>query len=407
MKHLLALACASACLLGAGLSVPAIADPVTIHIWAVDKPNQPTPALVADFNKTHKDIKVEYREIQFQDLMSDVMRAYSVGKAPDIYAVDVPFNAMLAAHDTLLDLTDRVQASDTIHIKDYYPGPVESATWKGKLYGVPKSTNTIALYYNADMYKAAGIAEPPKTWDDLLADAKKLTNRDKDIYGLAFSAQATEEGTFQFLPWLQMAGGSWQKVNGEAGVKALTYFKTILDNGLASPDTLSRSQWDSTSTFIAGNAAMSISGPWELGRMAQEAKFDYRVALLPVEKEGGTRSSAMGDYNWVIFKTTKHPDEAFKVLEYLASQDKDMYQRFGQLPPEMNVEIPPTGNDNMDSALKAFQEQLKYAQPRGPSAEWPKISKAIQDALQAALTGAQTPQAALDQAQAKIDATLN
>ncbi len=379
------------------------ADPVTIQLWAVDRPDQPTPALVEDFNASHTDIKVQYRQLQFADLMSDVMRAYAVGKAPDIYAVDVPFNAMMAAKGALLDLTDMVNSSKVINIDDYYSGPIASAMWDGKLYGVPKSTNTIALYYNADMLKSAGITEPPKTWDELYEDAKKLTDKKKGIYGLAFSAQATEEGTFQFLPWVQMAGGSWDQVNTEGGVKALRLWKKFLDEGLASPDTISRSQWDSTSTFIAGNAAMSISGPWELDRMSKEAKFDYKVALLPVPEESATRSSAMGDYNWVVFKSTKHPEETFKVLEYLAEQDKDMFQRFGQLPPEQNITIPSTGDPKKDRALQAFQEQLKYARPRGPSPEWPKISKAIQDALQAALTGASSPKEALDQAQVVID----
>ncbi|MET0172595.1 MAG: sugar ABC transporter substrate-binding protein, partial [Agrobacterium vaccinii] len=108
------------------------------------------------------------------------------------------------------------------------------------------------------------------------------------------------------------------------------------------------------------------------------------------------------DYNWAIFSKTKHPDEAFKVVEYFASQDKDMFKRFGQLPARSDIAIPPTGNQLKDDALKVFVEQLKYAQPRGPSPEWPKISKAIQDAIQAALTGQMSPKEALDQAAEKI-----
>lgn len=408
MRHLRTIAYASVAAVSMSLALPALAqDPVTIQLWAVDRPDQPAPQLVDEFNKSQNEIHVEYRQLQFSDLLSDVMRAYAVGQAPDIYAVDVPFNAMMASKGALYDMTDMVESSDVINLEDYYPGPVASATWDDKLYGVPKSTNTIALFYNEDMFKAAGIDAPPATWDELVEDARKLTDKDKGIYGLAFSSQANEEGTFQFLPWVQMAGGSWKDVNGEGAVKALTTWKTILDEGLASPDTLSRSQWVSTSTFIAGNAAMAISGPWELDRMAKEANFDWKVALLPVPEEGAPRSSAMGDYNWVMFKSTKHPEEAFKVLEYIIAQDPEMFQRFGQLPPESTVTIPSTGNPNLDEALVTFQEQLKYAQPRGPSPEWPAISKAIQDALQQALTGAKTPQDALDQAQAKIDKAIN
>nr|WP_245319275.1 sugar ABC transporter substrate-binding protein [Consotaella salsifontis] len=396
--------------MGLALALPSAAraqDPVTITIWTVDKTGQPTPDLAREFDESEPDINVVYREVPFADLMSEALRAFSIGKAPDIFAVDNPDTAMLAANGALLDLTDMIAKSDAIKVENYFDGPMESATWDGHIYGVPKATNTIALYYNKDMFKEAGIKEPPRTWDELIEDARKLNKPDKGVYGVAFSAKASEEGTFQFLPFVQMAGGSYDHINSEGGVKALTFFKTLLDEGLASPDTVSRTQWASTATFNAGNAAMAISGPWELNRMADEADFDWGVALLPVPEEGAQRSSAMGDYNWVIFKTTKHPEAAFKALEFFANQDKDLFQRFGQLPARRDIDIPPTGNDKKDAALQVFLEQMKYAKPRGPHPEWPKISKAIQTALQAALAGGATPQEALDQAAKTIDGIID
>jgi multiple sugar transport system substrate-binding protein len=140
--------------------------------------------------------------------------------------------------------------------------------------------------------------------------------------------------------------------------------------------------------------------------MVQEAKFDWGVALLPVPHPGAERSSAMGDFNWAIFATTKHPEEAFKALEYFVSQDDKLFQNFGQLPARSDISIPKTGQPLKDAALEVFQEQMKYAKPRGPHPAWPKISKAIQDAIQAALTGQMSPKDALDQAAEKIKGVL-
>jgi multiple sugar transport system substrate-binding protein len=81
-----------------------------------------------------------------------------------------------------------------------------------------------------------------------------------------------------------------------------------------------------------------------------------------------------------------------------------MFKDYGQLPARSDITIPPTGNALKDAALKTFVEQLKYAKPRGPSPNWAKISKAIQDAIQAALTGQMSPKDALDQAADKIKA---
>lgn len=389
-----------------GLS--AKAEDVKLTLWSLDKDTQPAPTLVKEFNDQHNGITIEYRLIQFDDVVTEAMRAYATGQAPDIIAVDNPEHALFSSRGAFLDLTDMIKNSKVIKPENYFPGPLKSVEWDGKYFGVPKATNTIALYYNKDMFKAKGLDpnKPPQTWDELVEDARKLTDPAKNVYGLAFSAKANEEGTFQFLPWAQMGGGSYEHINADGAVKALGIWKTIIDDKLASPDTLTRGQWDSTGTFNSGNAAMVISGPWELDRMLQEAKFDWGVTLLPVPKEGAERSSAMGDFNWAIFATSKHPAEAFKALEYFASQDDKMFKNFGQLPARSDISIPESGQPLKDAALKVFLEQLKYAKPRGPHPQWPKISKAIQDAIQAALTGQMSPKDALDQAADKIKAVL-
>lgn len=388
--------------------LPAWAEDVTISVWSLDRDIQPAPNLIKDFNALNTGIKVEYRQIQFDDVVSEAMRAFSTGQAPDIIAVDNPEHALFASRGAFLDLTDMIEKSDVVKVGNYFPGPLASTMWDGKNYGIPKATNTIALYYNKDMFRAKGLDpdKPPQTWNELVEAARKLTDPSANVYGLAFSAKANEEGTFQFLPWAQMAGASYENINADGAVKALDTWKQIIDEKLASPDTLTRGQWDSTGTFNSGNAAMVISGPWELDRMIAEAKFDWGVALLPVPEEGAERSSAMGDFNWAIFASTKHPQEAFKVLEYFVSQDDRMFKDFGQLPARSDIAIPETGVLKKDAALKVFVEQLKYAKPRGPHPEWPKISKAIQDAIQAALTGQMSSKEALDQAAEKIKTVL-
>jgi multiple sugar transport system substrate-binding protein len=95
------------------------------------------------------------------------------------------------------------------------------------------------------------------------------------------------------------------------------------------------------------------------------------------------------------------------VLEYFVSQDDRLFPEFGYLPARGDVELPASGIERKDAALAVFQEQLKYAQPRGPHPEWQKISKAIYDAEQAALTGQMTPDEALSQAQSTIEGIVN
>ena len=141
--------------------------------------------------------------------------------------------------------------------------------------------------------------------------------------------------------------------------------------------------------------------------MAADAAFDWGVALLPVPEEGAQRASALGDFNLAVFANTRYPDKAFRFLEYFDSQAHRLWPEFTRMPSRKDVELAPTGNPKIDAATPIFVEQLQYAENRGPHPEWPKISRAIQDAIQSALTGRETSQQALDDAQAAIDRIVN
>lgn len=378
---------------------------VTLKVWSIDGVDRPGIAdtYAKEFDEANEDIVVEYRGIAFDELVNETLRAFATGNAPDIVSFDNPDFALFSSRGAMLDITDRVANSDIIGQAEYFEGPLNSVTWDGKLFGVPKYTDTIGIFYNKDLFAKAGLTEPPTTWAQVVEYAEKLTDPASNVYGITFSARAGEEGTFQFLPIIQMSGGDANKVNTEGAAEVLDLWKQMIDNGWASRDVLSLGQWDSTGTFNAGNAAMAISGPWEIDRMVEDAQFDWGVALLPTITEGGERSSALGGFNWGIMSTTQHPDEAFRLLEYYVSQEDRIFPEFGNLPARGDIELPVTGIDKKDAALKVFQEQLQYAQPRGPHPEWQKISKAIYDAMQQALTGQMSSMDALNQAQATID----
>jgi multiple sugar transport system substrate-binding protein len=404
-----------ALLAGVAIGVFAAALPanaqVVLKVWSIDGANAPGIAdtLSREFDEQNEDIVVEYRVLQCDELVTESTRAIATGQAPDIISFDNPDFALFSSRGAMLDITDRVAASSVIKTDSYYAGPLNSVTWDGRLYGLPKYTDTIGLFYNKDLFRKAGLdpEDPPSTWDELLEAARKLNDPANGVYGITFSARGNEEGTFQFLPWIQMSGGDYTKVNGPGAVKALGLWKTFLDEKLASQDVLSVGQWDSTGFFNNGQAAMAISGPWELNRMSTDAKFEWGVALLPTETEGSQRASALGGFDWGITAQTKHPDEAFRLLEYFYSQEHRFFPEFSSIPARSDIELPPTGVELKDAALVVFQEQLKYAAPRGPHPEWQKISKAIYDAMQAALTGQMSAQAALDQAQTAIEGIVN
>ncbi len=387
------------------LATPALAqEQVTLDLWTIDDPGEYHYVMAEEYMAANPNVTINVRTVQFEDMVNDLARAIATGDAPDITYIDNPEVALFASRGMLLDLKPYIEASDIVKVEDIFPGPLASVTYEDGIYGLPRGANTIALYYNADMYRAAGLDpdDPPATWDELYESAKALTKPEQNIYGLAFSAVGTEEGTFQFLPWVQMTGGDYTNINTEGAARALNLWKQFIDEGIASPDTLIRSQWDSTGTFNAGSAAMSISGPWEIPRMSEEAQFEWRVALLPVPEEGAERASALGEGDNVILANTDNPDEAFAFIEFLYGDMDRVWNDFGYLPASA-VEVT---DPKYPEAYAVFEESMKYARNRGPEPEWPRISGAIQTAIQSTLTGQATAEEALAEAQAEIDDVL-
>lgn len=385
-------------------STAAVPAQVTIDLWTIDEPGEYHYVLADEFMEAHPDITINVRTVQFRDMVNDLARAVATNSGPDVTYIDNPEVALFASRGLLLDVSPYIEQSGIVNAEDIYPGPLASVTYEGGIYGIPRGANTIALYYNADLFREAGLDpdNPPATWDELYEAAVALNDPASNVYGIAFSAVATEEGTFQFLPWLQMTGGDYDNVATEGAERALNFWKRLLDEGLASPDTLIRGQWDSTGTFNSGNAAMVISGPWELPRMSAEAEFEYRATLLPAPEEGAERASALGEGDNVILASTDHPDEAWLFVEFLYSHMDRVWNEFGYLPAS-NVEV----TDPVNAEIYAvFEESMQYARNRGPHPEWPRISQAIQQAIQSTLTGQADAAAALATAQQQIDAVL-
>ena len=139
---------------------------------------------------------------------------------------------------------------------------MESTLADGKHYGIPFATNCTALFYNKDIFDAAGMEYPKEntTWEDFQEMAKALT---KDgVVGFGNAATGTDEGTFQCLQWLYTAGGDYQNVKG--GTDAYNLMQEMVADGSWSKDCVNWTQSDVNNNFVAGNLAMQQNGPWQI-----------------------------------------------------------------------------------------------------------------------------------------------
>ncbi|GAB2971719.1 sugar ABC transporter substrate-binding protein [Streptomyces pseudoechinosporeus] len=365
--------------------------------YLVEEARQPgMKALIADIEK-QVGVKITRRTFPFAELEPAIIKGAASGDLPDIAIVDNTSMNSFVPQGLLTDLTDRVK--EWGQSKAYYEGPWNSGVIDGKTYSVPNNSNCLCLYYNTEMLEAAGV-EPPKTWDELAEAAKKLTKG--DTFGFAMSAIKTEEGVFQFEPFLWSTGGDLDTF-GTDGAKALGFLKEMVDAGSLSKQCVGWTQQDANNQFVSGRAAMQINGPWQLPALQEQTKVKWGVVPIPVDKEP---ASCLGGENWVILKTSGKADQCWEAI--VRSQEKTVLAKYldglGLLP--ARSDMADAGKWATDPTLKVFVQEFANARPRSYGPNYPQLSQAMAEALQASLTGSSSPQAAARKAASAITPKL-
>lgn len=391
---LMAAAMAAGMLTGSITVSAAEAEDLTIwYYWENEGHQKALNEMIEKYNGEQSAYKLEAKYVPFADFKKQLSIGASASELPDLVLLDSPDHASYASMGIFADVTGKFDVSS------YYDGPVASCTIDDVLYGVPFGCNCLSLYYNQDMFEAAGIAEAPKTWDELKAAAEKLTT--DTVSGLAFCSLQNEEGTFNFAPWLWATGASSYDIDSEGGVKALTYVKDLVDSGVMSKECINWTQGDVMNQFISGNVAMMVNGPWQIPTMRQEAPdLNWDVTLIPQETQ---YASVIGGENYAVI-AGGNEEGALNFLEFATQPEQVafMMNTMGYISADKAIAETQFASEE-EAIYKKFVEQLEYAQARGPLPEWPEVSDAISLAFNQVMTGAAAPEDAAAEAQATID----
>jgi multiple sugar transport system substrate-binding protein len=307
--------------------------------------------------------------------------------------LDNPDLQQIAATGALAPLEDFGISTD-----GYAKGVVDAGTYEGKTYGLAPTVNTIALFYNKKMLADAGI-QPPTTWDELKTAAAAL--KDGDRYGIAMDANATYEGTWQFLPFMWSNGGDEKDIATPETAEALQLWTDLVKDGSASQSVVNWTQSDVNDQFMAGKTAMMINGPWQIPALT-ESGVDYGIAKLPAPEAGGTAVAPLGGEVWTVPQTGDKEKQATaaKVVECLNSDENqlEMATKRFTIPSKTAVA---TQFGQQVPAEQVFVDLVADARARtGELGEaWPKAATKIYTAVQSALTGQASPEDALKNAE--------
>jgi multiple sugar transport system substrate-binding protein len=348
---------------------------------------------ILDTCATQTGIKIQRQTVPTAQMLPKVLQGASSKTLPDLLFTDNPTLQQVAATGALTPLDGYGITTD-----GYYPSIVKAGTYQDKLYGVAPGVNGLALIYNKDLLTAAGV-EAPKTWDELKAAAAKLTKDGK--YGLAFSAIPSEEGTWQFLPFFWSNGAELSQLDSAQSVKALQFVTDLVNSGTASKSVVTWNQNDVADQFVAGNAAMMVNGSWNLARLDEQKSLHYGVVPIPVPQAGGKPVVALGGEVGTVPVTSGPAQQAAgKVLSCILSEPTMLeWSKAHAYIPSKTAAAAKFGAQQ--PAMQAFVDEVGSARSRTAELgeKYPKVSQALADAVQAALTGKQPADQALKAAQ--------
>lgn len=344
---------------------------------------------------TQAGVKVVHQEEPRAQLVPKLLQEAASRSLPDLMLVDNPDLQQLASTGGLVSLS-----ANGLSTKGLYPSIVSAGEYQGQTYGIAPGVNDLALYYNEDLFTKAGLT-PPKTWAQLTTDAKTLTAGARK--GIAFSAAATEEGSFQFEPFFWSAGADLKDLSSPQAVTALTLWKTMVDDGYASKSVVNWTQSDVEAQFQAGNAAMMVNGPWQLPVLNAAKGLRFGVVSIPVPAAADPSVSPLGGEVWAVgHSNSSREAKAVAVVKCLLSTSVSVAwsKDAGYIP---SNEAAAAQLAESDPQLAPFIAEVATAKARTAElgTAYPKVSTALWTAVQQALSSGTSPQAALSQAQSQ------
>jgi sn-glycerol 3-phosphate transport system substrate-binding protein len=374
----------------------------------------------ADFAKDNPGIKVTpIYAGSYQDTIVKALTAHKSGNPPVTSVLLSTDMFTLIDEDAIVPIDDFVKtADDKAWLGSFYKAFMLNSQSGGKTWGVPFQRSTIVMYYNKELFKAAGLDpnKPPATWAEMADAAKKLTVKDASGKVTQYGVQIPSSG---FPYWLFQAlaiengvamandAGNAVKFDDPAVIEALQYWIDLTKQGVHPPGIV---EWGTTpKDFFEKKVAMMWTTTGNLTNVRTNAKFDFGVAMLPAGKK---RGSPTGGGNFYIFKkaTPAQQEAAFKFAKWITQPERAAkwsmdtgYVAISEA--AYNTAALKKYGADFPPALVA-RDQLPFALAEFSTHDNQRVTKALNDGLQAALTGTKTAGQAMKDAQAEADRLL-
>jgi multiple sugar transport system substrate-binding protein len=284
-------------------------------------------ALIQIFEKKHPNIQISFQTAPYSDYFTKLQTQIAGGQAPDTFELDYGSFYGYAASGSLLNLSKVAKNDASFNPGIYYPKAYSAFALGKTQYGLPESYSDVLLFYNKDLFRAAGVAFPTAkwTWKDEMAAAKKLTNASKGVWGDYQPIQF-----YEFYKVLAQNGGSFFNANktkatfdSPAGIAAANWL--LSKPGNVMPTQEQQAGLGDDAMFKLGKLAMWHNGIWQFAAM-KDAPFQWDVVVEPA---GKVKANHFFANTIAASAKTAHPKEAWEWLKFLSGSHDSVKARIG------------------------------------------------------------------------------
>ena len=378
-------------------------DDTSLTFWTIGREGEAVAKLIPDFEREHPGIHVKVQQLPLTAAHQKLLTAIAGGSTPDLTQLGNTWIPEVAALDALEPLQQRVAHSTVVRPDDYFASIWNTNSVDGTLYGVPWYVDTRLLFYRVDLLRQAGFDHPPRDWAEWRRTLAATTHPATKSYGILLPTNEFEQllslALQQDEPILR-DDNRYGNFRSEGFKRALAFYVDTFKLGQA-PAITNVEAGNPWSEFGRGVYAFYFSGPWNIGefrkRLPPEQQDDWSAVPLP--GPNGPGASNAGGSSLVIFKTSRHKDQAWQLIEYLSRPDvqQRFYDLLGDMPPRRSSWEGGALRD--DPKARAFRDQLERVKAVPPIPEWERIATEMQLVAAEAVAGRLT----IDQAAAEID----
>lgn len=376
-------------------------DRIQLRIWHGFTSETTKPVIEEIFeryNQVQDKVTIVYDAFSSADLMQAYTLGAVSGELPDIGTNDNPGWLSLCEMGVFSDIDDWYNGWEE-HDK-IMPSVLASGYYGDRVHGVPFGPNCLALWCNTDMLKEAGYDAPPATFEEFVEVAKATTKSGDGVYGFVMGGMKREDVTFQTMPWLKSAGGDIFDLTSAGSKEAMDMLGTLYREGAVSQECLNLSQSDALNQFMAGNAAMYVSGSWNVATIRKNQP-DLNFTCSPIPSKEASITSLGGE---LIGITTacKNVEAAEDFLEWFLSYDvnKEFCQRCTRFSPRSDISAQDLYPD--DEVMAVYANMLPNAYARGPHPAWSEMSSVFQTCCHEIFTNAKDLNQSLEEAAMQI-----